>query len=56
MLKNKYIDLFGTDIHHVKKSYVVDNFKKIEKKIIKITGREYYSEIVNNANKIVSKR
>ena len=54
MLKNKYIDLFGTDIHHVKKSYVVDNFKKIEKKIIKITGKEYYSEIVNNANKIVN--
>lgn len=53
MLKKRYIDFFGTDIHHVKKSYVVDNFSKIEKKINKIIGEEYYNEIISNGNKLV---
>lgn len=53
MLKNKYIDFFGTDIHHVRKSYVIDNFKKIEKKIIKVAGSDYYEEIIDNCNSLV---
>ena len=53
MLKNGYIDFLGTDIHHIKKKYVIDNFKKIEKKIKKITGDEGYKKIISNGNKLV---
>ena len=53
MLKRHYIDFLGTDIHRIEKTYVVDNFKKIEKHIIKITGSEYYNKIQANNNKLV---
>lgn len=53
MLKDNYIDFFGTDLHHIKKKFVIDNFSKIEKKIIKIVGQENYKEIVSNANSLV---
>ena len=53
MLKRHYIDFLGTDIHRIEKTYVVDNFKKIEKNIIKITGNEYYNKIQSNNNKLV---
>jgi len=52
MLKNGYIDYFGTDIHRTTKTYVIDNFKKIEKQIIKITKIDYYEEIKQNCNDI----
>ena len=53
MLKRHYIDFLGTDIHRIEKTYVIDNFKKIEKNIIKITGSEYYNKIQANNNKLV---
>ena len=53
MLKRHYIDFLGTDIHRIEKTYVIDNFKKIEKHIIKITGSEYYNKIQVNNNKLV---
>ena len=53
MLKRHYIDFLGTDIHRIEKTYVIDNFKKIEKHIIKITGSEYYNKIQANNNKLV---
>ena len=53
MLKRHYIDFLGTDIHRIEKTYVIDNFKKIEKHIIKITGLEYYNKIQSNNNKLV---
>lgn len=54
MLKNRYIDYLGTDIHRTAKTYVIDNFKKIEKNIIKITKNDYYNEIKENCNNIIS--
>jgi len=54
MLKKQYIDYFGTDIHRTTKMIVIDNFKKIEKKIIRITKKDYYEEIKNNCDLIVS--
>ena len=54
MLKKQYIDYFGTDIHRTAKTYVIDNFKKIEKQIIKITKNDYYNEIKENCNKIIT--
>ena len=53
MLKKRYIDYLGTDIHKTSKTYVIDNFEKIEKKIIKITKKDYYEEILNNNKSIV---
>ena len=53
MLKKQYIDYLGTDIHKTKKTYVIDNFKKIEKKIIKITKKDYYEKILSNNNSII---
>ena len=53
MLKKRYIDYLGTDVHKISKTYVIDNFEKIEKKIIKITKKDYYEEILNNNKSIV---
>lgn len=53
MLKRHYIDFLGTDIHRMEKTYAIDNFKKIEKHIIKVTGLEYYNKIQENNNKLV---
>ena len=53
MLKRHYIDFLGTDIHRIEKTYVIDNFKKIEKHSIKVTGSEYYNKIQLNNNKLV---
>lgn len=54
MLKNKYIDLLGTDIHHIEKKHVVDNWKKINKHFTKIAGETYYSNIIKNGDKILN--
>ena len=53
MLKKQYIDYLGTDIHRTNKSYVLDNFNKIEKTIIKITKNDYYNEIKKNSDLII---
>lgn len=54
MLKKHYIDYLGTDVHRTTKTYVIDNFKKIEKKIIKIAKKDYYQEIIENCNNIIN--
>lgn len=53
MLKDKYIEYLGTDLHRKEKTFVIDNFKKIQKKIRKITGKKYYAEIMENCDKLV---
>ena len=53
LLKNGYVDFLGTDIHRCNKTYVLDNFKKIEKKIIKIIGEYKYQKIIENSKKII---
>jgi len=53
MLKKQYIDYLGTDIHRTSKTYVIDNFEKIEKSIIKITKIDYYNEIKENSDLII---
>ena len=53
MLKKHYIDYLGTDIHRIKNTYVIDNFKKIEKQIIKITKEDYYNKIKENNNELI---
>ena len=53
MLKHEYVDYLGTDVHHTSKTYVIDNFKKIEKHFNKYAGREYYQEIIDNCDKLV---
>lgn len=53
MLKDGYIEYLGTDVHRKEKTFVLDNFKKIEKKIRKITGKKRYAEIMDNCDKLV---
>ena len=53
MLKKEYVDYLGTDIHHISKSFVIDNFKKIEKHFNKFAGKEYYKKIILNGDKLV---
>lgn len=54
MLKKGYIDYLGTDIHHLNKSYVLDNFSKIKKHIVKYTGSDYFNQIINNCNDLIN--
>lgn len=54
MLKKQYIDYLGTDVHKIGKTYVIDNFAKIEKNIIKITKQDYYEEIKSNCDKLIT--
>ena len=53
MLKKHYIDYFGTDIHRTTKTFVLDNFEKIEKQIVKITKKDYYEEIKQNCDDVL---
>lgn len=53
MLKKHYVDYLGTDIHHINKAFVLDNFAKIKKTIIKITGDEYFNEIMENCSNLI---
>lgn len=54
LFKKHYVDYLGTDLHRLGKTFMLDNFKKIEKNIIKLTGKEYYREIVNNCNQLIN--
>lgn len=53
LLKKEYVDFFGTDIHHIHKSEILDKFDKIEKNIIKYAGKDYYDNIKKNSYKIL---
>lgn len=53
MLKKGYVDYLGTDIHHIDKKHVVDNFPKILKKIKKYAGEDNYNRIVENCDNLV---
>lgn len=56
LLKNGYVDFFGTDIHRITQTTVLDNFKKIEKKIIRLIGPEEYKRIITNGEKIINNK
>lgn len=53
LLKKGYIDYLGTDIHHIKNTYVIDNFEKIKKKFIKIIGEDNFNKIQENNNELI---
>jgi len=53
MLKNRYVNYLGTDIHHTSKAYTIEHFKKIDKMFNKLAGKEYYQEIINNGDNLV---
>ena len=53
LFKKHYVNYLGTDLHRIDHTYMLDNFSKIEKKIIKLTGQEYYQEILNNCDELV---
>lgn len=56
LLKNSYVDFLGTDIHRITNTDVLDNFKKIEKKIIKIIGDEEFEKIIKNSENIINNK
>ena len=56
LLKNGYVDFFGTDVHRITKTDILDKFKKIEKKIIRIIGPEEYQKIIINGEKIINNK
>ncbi len=53
MLKHQYVEYLGTDIHRMDKTYTVDNFKKIIKHIKRITGDDYFNEIMENCDNLI---
>ena len=53
MLKHRYADYIGTDLHHLNRPDIIDNFRKIEKQFIKHAGREYYQRILENNERIL---
>ena len=53
MLKKHYVDYLGTDIHHINKTFTLDNFDKIKHKIIKIAGQDYFEEIIKNCDNLL---
>ena len=53
MLKKGYVNYLGTDIHHLDRTYVIDEFNKIEKAYRKYAGDDYYEEIIENGDKLV---
>ena len=53
LLKDGYVDYLGTYIHHINKTFTLDNFEKIIKKIKKITGEDYFKQIVSNCEDLV---
>ena len=53
LLKKGYVDYLGTDIHRINKTFTLDNFDKIKKKIVKITGKDYFNKIMANCDKLV---
>lgn len=55
MLKKHYIDFLGTDIHRIEKIEGITHFLKIKKKIIKITGEQYWNKIINNGDKLTNR-
>lgn len=52
LLKMKYVDYLGTDIHHSNKDDTLVHMNKIIKKIKKITGEEYFNKIVDNCSSL----
>lgn len=53
LLKDKYVNFLSTDIHKITNTYVLDNFDKLEAKIIKIIGKKQYQMILDNSNSLV---
>ena len=53
LLKKGYVDYLGTDVHHINKTYTLDNMDKILKKISRIAGADYLARILKNADDIL---
>ena len=54
MLKHRYVDYLGTDLHRVDRTTLIDNWKKIDKLFNKVAGKDYYEKIKRNCDFLVS--
>ena len=53
LLKKRYVDYLGTDVHRLNKIDTLNNIDKILKKISKIAGADYLAQILKNADDIL---
>ena len=53
LLKDHYVDYLGTDIHHSTRTFTLDHFPKILKKITKYAGEDYFKQIMKNCDSLV---
>lgn len=54
MLKHKYVDFLGTDIHNLNRMDVIRDFDKINKLFNKWAGKDYYNQILTNCDNLVN--
>ena len=54
LMKKHYYDFLATDIHSPDKTFVLDNFTKIQKKINKYGGSEYYCKLIENGANLLN--
>lgn len=54
MLKHRYVDYLGTDLHRLDKTTLIDDWKKIDKLFNKVAGKDYYEKIKKNCDYLVS--
>lgn len=54
MLKRRYVDYLGTDLHRTQGTTLIDNWEKIDKLFNKIAGKDYYAKIKKNCDYLVS--
>ncbi len=52
LLDKGWVEFLGTDVHHAN-SKLFDEFAKIETKIIKFAGKDYYQEMIKNGDKLL---
>lgn len=53
LYKDRYVDFIGTDIHHINQCNTFKKFDEIKRKIKKITGEEYFNEIMSNCDMLI---
>lgn len=53
MIKKRYVNYLGTDIHNLNRMDTIQDFSKIDKLFTKWAGKDYYQEIKNNCDSLV---
>lgn len=54
LLKKNYVSFFGSDIHHLDRTFFIDNYPKIIKHIKKTINTVAFNQIIENCNNLVN--